>query len=152
MGVVAALEYRSPRVYCVPEQRAGFPAGAHLLLLVQKYLLTGTKVQILTPASRAAAAVFCGSGCRVRQLLGRDLRALLRDTLDRRLPRRRVCAAVGCARHFCDQAARQGTHFTCFTSTKVQILTHELRAKSATLDALSGYITLLALLVQNYKY
>ncbi len=55
-------------------------------------------------------------------------------------------------------AAATGTQFTCFTSTKVQILTPALvRAAAATahmalwcLD--DSVLTLLALLVQKHKY
>ncbi len=40
-----------------------------------------------------------------------------------------------------------GTQFTCFTSTKVQILTpEELRARR------QAYVSLLAFLVRKYKY
>jgi hypothetical protein len=66
-----------------------------------------------------------------------------------RMERKQRCSARQCVqRSNARSLAAAGTHFTCFTSTKVQILTpDELRARSAS----SFVLNLLALLVQNYK-
>jgi hypothetical protein len=50
-------------------------------------------------------------------------------------------------------ALSAGTQFTCFTGTKVQILTQKLGAVGrAYCGRAAGVLDLLALLVQKYKY
>jgi hypothetical protein len=53
---------------------------------------------------------------------------------------------------FVSDGLKTGTEFTCFTSTKVQILTQRALLQAATCAACALLPNLLALLVQKYKY